>query len=139
MKCSVQVWMENIFMDILLEIHNWENWIFFNIRTHLETFHGNSNLALLKFVQFVGLKGKVSIFSHFQKGSWIQSLSLWSKAQSISRCKFCAEIPKLYWQMTGNYGKKGNFCTVILLAQYLREILRISWQGTFAGFNEDFC
>ena len=39
--------------------------------------------------------------------------------------------------MTGNYGKKGNFCTVIL--QYLREILRISWQGTFAGFNEDFC
>ena len=43
--------------------------------------------------------------------------------------------------MTGNYSKKGNFCTVILLAQYLREILHISWQqnGTFADFNEDFC
>ena len=43
--------------------------------------------------------------------------------------------------MTGNYSKKGNFCTVILLAQYLREILHISWQqnGTFEHFNEDFC
>ena len=41
--------------------------------------------------------------------------------------------------MTGNYSKKGNFCTVILLAQYLREILHISWQqnGTFVSFNED--
>ena len=37
--------------------------------------------------------------------------------------------------------KRGNFCTDILLAQYLREILHISWQqnGTFEHFNEDFC
>ena len=89
---------------------------------------------------FEGLKGEsVNIFTLSKR---IFDPKSFSPVKSSHQSAGAANSAQKYQNyIRTNDRKKGNFCTVILLAQYLREILHISWQqnGTFVDFNEDFC